>query len=116
MLVVRPYDSAILNNLNILNEVFSLFASYLLLELQDGHYSPDDMLTIGEATHDLFIAWAAINIIIILGAAIFSLVVMLKQWYQKRRKLKQKVTIELSKQPLQKLRHMISEDNEQSRD
>ena len=88
MLVVRPYNSAIINNSNIFNEFFSLLASYFLLELQDFRYEPDDMLTIGEATHNLFITWAIIDVLVIIGAMLLNVFAMLKRWYQRRKKLK----------------------------
>jgi len=39
--VVRPYEKAELNFLNIFNESVGLVASYLLLPLQDKVYNPE---------------------------------------------------------------------------
>ena len=42
------------------------------------------MMTIGEATEDMFIAWAVFNVLTILMAAFSDIIVSIKKWYKKK--------------------------------
>ena len=44
---VRPYETRLLNNLNLFNEVISLLVSYVLLTLQNMGYDPEQLYEIG---------------------------------------------------------------------
>ena len=44
---VRPYETRLLNNLNLFNEVISLLVSYVLLTLQNIGYDPEQLYEIG---------------------------------------------------------------------
>ena len=41
VVAVRPYETTLLNFLNIFNEIVGLLAGYFLLPLQDMAYDPD---------------------------------------------------------------------------
>ena len=42
---VRPYETRLLNNLNLFNEVISLLVAYVLLVLQNMAYDPEQLYT-----------------------------------------------------------------------
>lgn len=83
ILAIRPNESRFINNLNCFNESFTLIVTYLLLELQDGHYSPVEIYSIGEVVKDIFIFWAAINVLLIVIVTIAGFLMKSKRCYFK---------------------------------
>ena len=70
VLVVRPFDRAYLNFLNILNESIVLVVSYCILPLQDMGNDPEQLYEIGNYTVYPFYVLATMNLILILGVGI----------------------------------------------
>ena len=71
--MVRPYEKAELNLLNIFNEFVGLMVSYVILPLQDNYYDPDSHAEIGKVAIYIFYLCGATNVTIIFGLAAYDI-------------------------------------------
>ena len=69
---VRPYETGLLNNLNLFNEVTGLLVAYVILVLQNKGYDPEQLYEIGNIAVYILYASGAVNLCIILAVTATS--------------------------------------------
>ena len=82
VVTVRPFESRLLNFLNLINEVIGLLASYMILPLQNMEYDPEVHYEMAYYTIYIFYASGAINLIVILGVAALETIALIKKLYR----------------------------------
>ena len=69
LVMVRPYTSPVLNFMNICNELLGLSIGYLILQIQDNEYEPDQQEEIGDYVVYLLFGIVNMNMSIVLAMA-----------------------------------------------
>ena len=83
VIAYKPYETTLLNFLNIFNEIIGLVAGYLLLPLQDKSYEPEMHYEMAYFAVYTFYFSASINLLVILGVTSNSILGMLKTIHRK---------------------------------
>ena len=83
VVVISPFSTAYVNNLNIFNEGIGMLAAYFLLPLQDKGFNPEELYTIAELPVQIFNASALINCSVILVISAINFYQWVKQLYRR---------------------------------
>ena len=82
VVTVRPFESRLLNFLNLINEMIGLLASYMILPLQNMEYDPEVHYEMAYYTIYIFYASGAINLTVILYVSALETIALIKKLYR----------------------------------
>ena len=93
---VRPFESTLVNFLNIFNELIGLIAGYLILHLQDMRYPPEQLYDMAYFVVYTFYFSAAVNLLVIFGVTTRSTIYKLKKLFRRCKHHSVKITPEIA--------------------